>query len=88
MIQSHLIASHTGTLVYQDSSTDEMPVAVVEKGSWLGVVERRGDWIRIVGIECEGWVMASDVEELPPMGLRAVWTPGKPIEYMHLPKAG
>lgn len=84
MIQSHLIASKASTPVYQHPSVDDLPVAMVAKGSWLGVMERVGDWIHVIGIECEGWVMKSDVEALPPMGLHAVWTHGKPIEYVHL----
>jgi hypothetical protein len=87
MIQSHLIANQIDTPVYQHPSRDEMPIALVAKSSWLGVMEQKGEWIHVIGIECEGWVMKSDVETLPPMELHAVWTPGKPIEYVRLAKA-
>jgi hypothetical protein len=87
MIQSHLIASKIATPVYAQPTADSMPIAMVAKGSWLGVIQRQGEWIQVIGIACEGWVMKADVEVLPPMELRAVWSPGQPIAYMYLPKA-
>jgi|GEM_PF-1405963 len=87
MIQSHLIASKTLTPVYSQPVDDGAPIAEVAKGSWLGLIERQDEWIHVIGIDCEGWVMMADVEELPPMQLHVVWSPGKPISYMHLPTA-
>jgi hypothetical protein len=87
MIQSHLIANLPVTPVYQGPSAEGQPIATVAKGSWLGVIKREGDWIQIIGIDCEGWVKKADVEALPPLTLHVVWTPGKPIAYMHLPHA-
>jgi len=87
MIQSHLIANLPETPVYQEPSDAGQPITLVAKGSWFGVVKRLGDWIQIIGTDFEGWVKKADVEALPPLALHVVWTPGKPISYMHLPHA-
>jgi len=82
MIHTHLIAGKTATPVYHQPTQDGVPVTSVSKGSWLGVIEKHLDWIKVIGIEIEGWVRKTDVEELPPMKLHAIWKPGKPIEYV------
>ena len=86
-IQSHLIASKAHTAVYSQPIEGAKSVTTVAKGSWLGEIERQGEWIHVIGIDFEGWVMKADAEELPPMQLHVVWSPGKPISYMHLPTA-
>ncbi len=88
MIQSHLIANKKSTPIYNGPSADAIPVATVAEGSWLGVIEKRGDCIHVVGIEAEGWVKEEDTTILPPMGLHIIWSPGKPIAYVHTAKAG
>jgi len=87
MIRRHLIATQNPTLVYAIPGEESGILAMVPKDSWLGEVEMQGDWIRVIGIDCEGWVKKSDVELLPAMGLHAVWRPGKPIAYMRLSNA-
>jgi hypothetical protein len=82
MINTHLIAGKTATPIYTDPTADGSPVTSIPKGSWLGVIERKLDWIKVIGTQIEGWVRKNDVEELPPMKLHAVWNPGKPIEYV------
>ncbi|HEX5111652.1 MAG TPA: hypothetical protein VFV79_02315 [Saprospiraceae bacterium] len=87
MIHTHLIASHSPTTIYTEASEQSPPVTEVAEGSWLGVVESVGAWIKVISIDCEGWVKRSDTESVPPMGLHAVWRPGKPIEYRRLSNA-
>ena len=87
MIHNHLIAKQDTTPLYATPEADSTPVATVVKDSWLGEVERKGNWVHVIGIDCEGWVKLSDVEMLPPMGLHAVWRPGKAIAYMRLSNA-
>lgn len=81
-IQSHLYASKPETPVFPEPKGESIPVHVLHRGNWLGVLERINDWIRVIGIECQGWVRAEDVEERPPFSLHAFWSPGKPIEYV------
>lgn len=88
MIRTHLIAGKTETPIYTDPSTEGGPTMLVHKGSWLGVIEKKLDWFKVIGSQIEGWVRRTDVEELPPMKLHAVWSPGKPIEYVLLSNAG
>jgi hypothetical protein len=86
MIHSHLIANQPETPVYSQPA-DSQPASRIPKGSWLGVVERMGEWIRVIGTNFEGWVKNADVKSLPPMKLKVVWSPGKPIEYKMLSNA-
>ena len=82
MIHTHLIASKTETPIYTSPTMDGEPTTSITKGLWLGVIEKKLGWFKVIGSQIEGWVRGTDVEELPPMKLRAVWSPGKPIEYM------
>ena len=52
-------------------------------GFWVGELAREAEWIRIIGVDCDGWVRAEDLEERPPFQLHAYWTAGKPIEYIN-----
>lgn len=87
MIHTHLIASKAPTTVYAEPTVESKPMAMVLKGNWLGEIDEKGDWIRVITIDTEGWVRKSDVEVVPPMSLHAIWRPGKPIAYMHLSNA-
>ena len=87
MIHTHLIASHSPTTIYSEPSELSAHVAEVAEGSWLGEIESAGNWIKVISIDCEGWVKRADTEGVPPMGLHAVWRPGKSIAYMRLSNA-
>ena len=87
MIHTHLIAGKTETPVYTSPTMDGGPATLIHKGSWLGVIEKKLDWFKVIGSQIEGWVRRTDVEDLPPMKLHAIWSPGKPIEYVLLSNA-
>ena len=87
MIHTHLVAGKATTPIYPSPTAEGSPVTSIPKGSWLGVIEKHFDWIKVIGTEIEGWVRKADVEELPPMKLHAVWIPGKPVEYIMHSKA-
>jgi len=81
MIQSHLYARKNGTLVHADPVEDGTPVHVLKHGDWTGVIECRGSWIRVIGVDCDGWVREEDLERRPPLQLHACWTDGSVISY-------
>ncbi|MDZ4746899.1 MAG: hypothetical protein SH808_00305 [Saprospiraceae bacterium] len=84
MIHSHLYASKSETPVYVAPLEDGMPLHLLHRGDWVGELTREADWVRIVGVECDGWVRAEDLESRPPFQLHAYWTDGKPIEYINV----
>ncbi len=82
MIQSHLYARLTETPVFEKPMDDGKPSRLLHKGNWLGVMERMGEWIHVIGIQFEGWVRAMDVEERNPMNLHINYVPGREVEYI------
>lgn len=83
MIQSHLYARKSETPVYIAPVEDGMPTHILHPGDWVGELAREADWIRVIGVECDGWVRSEDLEERPPFQLHAYWTAGKTIEYIN-----
>jgi hypothetical protein len=86
MIHSHLYARKSETPVFEDPFDNGSPVYILRQGNWMGVLQREGDWIQVIGIDCTGWVRSEDVEERPPFSLHALWVPGQPIEYVNTPQ--
>lgn len=82
MITSHLYTKKNETPVFISPDMDSMPIHILQLHIWVGVLERRGDWIKIIGIACDGWVRAEDMEERPPFELHANWFPDQPIKYV------
>ena len=81
MIQSHLYARKNGTLVYADPFEDGRPLHELKPGDWTGVIEYRDSWIRVIGVDCDGWVKEENLERRPPLQLHACWTDGSFISY-------
>jgi hypothetical protein len=81
MIKSHLYTNKAETFLYPDRDETAHPICTLQAGIWLGELERIEGWIRVLGIEGEGWVKATDVEYRSPFNLHVHWTPGKPITY-------
>ena len=82
MIRSHLIATKALTTIFNAPAGESTTTCDIQRGAWLGVLDRLGDWIHVISTQCEGWVRREDVEELQPMELRIQYSPGKPIEYV------
>lgn len=82
MIRSHLIATKALTSIFNTPTGDTSSTCNIQRGSWMGVKDRLGDWIHVITTTCEGWVRREDVEELNPMDLHIRYSPGKPIEYV------
>jgi hypothetical protein len=85
MIQSHLYARFNGTPVFSIPAAQGEPVCLLKKGDWMGVIVQQGDWIHVVGIACEGWVMAGDTEYRPPFQLHIRCREGEQISYVNDP---
>jgi hypothetical protein len=82
MIRSHLIATKALTTIFKSPAGEAATTCNIQRGSWLGVIDRIGDWIHVISTTCEGWVRKEDVAELNPMDLHIQYSPGKPIEYV------
>ena len=83
MIHSHLYTRNTETPVYVAPAEDAMTMHILHPGVWVGELAREAEWIRIIGVDCDGWVRAEDLEERPPFQLHAYWTAGNTIEYIN-----
>lgn len=84
MIHAHLYARKSETPVYEAPAVDGIPKHLLHRGDWVGELEREADWIRVIGVDGDGWVLAEDLEQRPPFQLHAYWTAGKPIEYINV----
>jgi hypothetical protein len=82
MIQSHLYTNKKETGLFAEVGASGKPVCFLDQGIWLGELDRKDDWIHVIGIQGDGWVRVEDVETRSPFNLHIHWTPGKPIEYV------
>ena len=82
MIQSHLYTKKPQTHLYAVPTANAEPVSVLSQGNWVGVLESKDNWFRVLSIQGEGWVRSEDVEERSPFNLHVQWTPGQPIQYI------
>ena len=65
MIRSHLYVKNAKSPVYASLQHTGRPS---KRGNWVGVLEKMGDWVKIVGVHCFGWI-ASELESRPPLDL-------------------
>ena len=84
-IHSHIYARREGTSLYLLPSDNANVVQVLHQGDWLGILSRQGEWIQVIGVEYEGWVKSSDVENRPPFELHIHSAEGKPMSYINVP---
>ncbi len=82
MIQSHLYTNKKETGLFAEPGATINPICFLDKGTWLGELDRADGWIQVVGIRGDGWVRIENVEARSPFNLHVQWTPGKPIEYV------
>jgi hypothetical protein len=82
MIRTHLIATKALTNIFIAPTGEAPATCSIRQGSWMGVLDKIGDWVHVITTQCEGWVRREDVEELNSMGLHIHYSPGQPIEYV------
>jgi SH3-like domain-containing protein len=83
MIHTHLYARNSGTKVFGHFVDTGIPVFMLEKGSWVGVIERHENWIKVISIDGEGWVRAEELENRPPFQLHVCWSSNGPKAYVN-----
>lgn len=83
MIQSHLYARNPETPVYRNPFAEDLPITFLHKGSWMGMLEQKGDWIYVITIEGAGWVLRECTEERLPGDLHILLSPDLTIEYVN-----
>jgi len=84
MIHLHLYAKTAETRVFERPADSSEALGAVPPGTWLGVLARQGDWVRIISHHMEGWVRLAETEERPPLTLHARWKPGSSPQYYSL----
>jgi hypothetical protein len=47
--------------VHASPESDAPVMRVIPMGTWLGVIKDQGDWVYVIGRECTGWVMKSEL---------------------------
>lgn len=82
MIQSHLYTNKKETGLFTEPGVTLEQVCLLDKGTWLGELDREDGWIHVICIRGDGWVRIENVETRSPFNLHVQWTPGKPIEYV------
>ena len=85
MIQSHVYARFDDTRIFSIPAEEGEAVCTVKKGDWLGVIVQHGDWVHVVGVECEGWVKVGDTEPRPPFQLHILVPENGVISYVNDP---
>ncbi len=83
MIHSHLYVKHANTPVYDSPDVMGSPVGNLERGNWVGVLETMGDWVRVIGVHCIGWVKTIELESRPPFDLHIHQNNSHTIEYVN-----
>lgn len=69
MIRSHLYVKNLKSPVYASPQQTDNPSSFLERGNWVGVLEKMGEWVKVAGVHCIGWVKASELESRPPLDL-------------------
>ena len=82
MIHHHLYTNKLETPLYAEFGGEGTPLLTLGINNWVGVIEKKDDWYRVVTIHSEGWINVRDVEERSPFNLHVRWEPGKPIQYI------
>ena len=83
MIQSHLYVKRSKSPVYNLPEDTGSPSSFLDRGNWVGVLERLGDWVRVVGVHCIGWIKISELESRPPFDLHIHQINPQSIEYLN-----
>lgn len=82
MIHSHLYTNKLETPLYAEVGGVGEPICKLDLNNWVGVLEKKDGWYRVVSVHCVGWVNKEFVEERSPFNLHVRWEPGKPIQYV------
>lgn len=61
-IKKHLISSKDKTPIYSLENLSNV-IACLSRGTWIGVLERKSDRLRVLSTLGEGWIKSDDVEE-------------------------
>ena len=68
-VKGHRYAGPAGILLYdvQGGTSSQL----LDGGSWLGVLEKDGDWLHVITAQHNGWVRQSDTRDAAPFTLKA-----------------
>ena len=61
-IKKHLVSFKESTPIYAFENLTEV-LTNLSRGSWLGVIERKNDFLRIITTKGEGWIRSEDAVE-------------------------
>ena len=83
MIRNHLYVKSSNTAVFPIPAESSLPSRLLSKGNWVGVVEKVGEWVRVVGVYFTGWIKADQLESRPPFDLHIEQDASKPVAYIN-----
>jgi len=83
MVQTHLYARNAETPVFGSPFEGALPITLLHKGSWMGMLEDNGKWVRVITINGEGWVEREYTEERTPGELHILLMEDQTVEYVN-----
>ncbi len=83
MIKSHLYVKFADAPVFERPEESPVPKQRLSRGNWVGVIERVGDWVKVVGVYFTGWVKAEQLESRPPLDLHIEQSETQSIQYIN-----
>lgn len=83
MIQTHLYARNTETPVFDNPRKDGHPSFILHEGSWMGVLEEKGEWVHVITVEGDGWVEREFAELRSPGDLHVVLSGDFRVDYVN-----
>jgi hypothetical protein len=79
-IRKHLITSKDLTPIYSFENLSGV-IAKIARGSWVGVLERKTDRLRVICTSGEGWMKSDDVEETNKYNFRVFHDENGMLQY-------
>ena len=71
-VKGHRYAAASGAQLYD--AKDGQPTMVLDGGSWLGVLDKDGEWLHVITAQRNGWVLQSDTRDAAPFTLKATFS--------------
>lgn len=79
-IKKHLVSFKESTPIYAFENLTEV-LANLSRGSWLGVIERKNDFLRIITTKGEGWIRSEDAVDTNFFNLKIIRDDQGIIQY-------
>ncbi len=85
-IKKHMISSKDKTPIYAFENLSKVR-AMLSKGNWIGIIERKKDLFKIITTLGEGWIKSEDVEDTNKFDFKVYRDEAGVIQYQIKPSS-